>query len=179
MPQLPHVVRFSDILNSVVVVLCVGFLLVMLGISFTGFFYTLVSGDSLSWTYSLARLFIPWIGLLSITVAFKRGEHIAMTSLLNMMPGPVMSVLRLVNRAVLLLFSLLLMWYGWEYFDNSTDYYMVSDQIQIHSAWVAASLPVTGLIMFIHALTADDVTDAAPAFGLAELEAADTPKGND
>ena len=179
MPQLQHVVRFSDILNRVVVVLCVGFLLVMLGISFTGFFYTLVSGDSLSWTYSLARLFIPWIGLLSITVAFKRGEHIAMTSLLNVMPAPVMSVLRLVNRAVLLLFSLLLMWYGWEYFDNSTDYYMVSDQIQIRATWVTASLPVTGLIMFIHALTATHAVEAAPALGRAELEAAGKPKGID
>jgi len=41
---------------------CVACVLAMLGISFTGFVYTLVTGGALSWTYSLARLFLPWIG---------------------------------------------------------------------------------------------------------------------
>ena len=179
MAHLRHLTRVSDALNRVVVAVCVGCLLVMLGISFVGFFYTVVSGDALSWTYSLARLFIPWIGLLSITVAFKRGEHIAMTSLLNIMPAPVISVLRLVNRAVLLLFSMLLVWYGWRYLESSTDYYMVSDQIQIHAAWVAASLPVSGVILLVHALTASHMGEAAPGFGLAELKAARQPEGTD
>jgi TRAP-type C4-dicarboxylate transport system permease small subunit len=179
MPNLHGLTRVSDVLNRVVVAVCVGCLLVMLGISFIGFFYTLVSGDALSWTYSLARLFIPWIGLLSITVAFKRGEHIAMTSLLGLLPATVVSVLAMVNRAVLILFSVLLVWYGWRYLESSTDYYMVSDQIQIHSYWVAASLPVSGAILLVHALTARRAAEAAPGFGLAELESVRQSKGAD
>jgi TRAP-type C4-dicarboxylate transport system permease small subunit len=169
----------SDALNSVVVAACVGCLLVMLVISFVGLFYTLVSGDALSWTYSLARLFIPWIGLLSITVAFKRGEHIAMTSLLRVLPAAVVSVLGIVNRAVLILFSSLMLWYGWRYLQSSTDYYMVSDQIQIHARWVAASIPVSGLILLVHSLTDSQAAEAAPSLGAAELEAAGQPERAD
>lgn len=179
MPQFHRLTRVSDVLNHVVTAVCVGCLLVMLGISFVGFFYTLVSGDALSWTYSLARLFIPWIGLLSITVAFKRGEHIAMTSLLSVLPAAMVSLLGMVNRVVLILFSGLMVWYGWRYLESSTDYYMVSDQIQIHSYWVAASIPVSGVILLVHSLTASHATEAAPGFGAAELEGARHPDGAD
>jgi TRAP-type C4-dicarboxylate transport system permease small subunit len=137
----------------------------MLGISFIGFFYMILTGAALSWTYSLARLFIPWIGLLSITVAFKRGEHIAMNSVLNVLPSAVVSVLGLVNRAVLVLFSGLMVWHGWRYLQGSTDYYMVSDQIQIHARWVAASVPVSGAVLLVHVLAGSRVVEGAPGLG--------------
>lgn len=50
---------FSDRLNVVVIYVCVAFVGAMLAISFAGSFYMVITGDSLSWTYSLARLFVP------------------------------------------------------------------------------------------------------------------------
>ncbi|HEV7367506.1 TRAP transporter small permease [Arenibaculum sp.] len=142
----------SDGLDRAVTVACVACILVMLAISFIGFFYMVVTGAALSWTYSLARLFIPWIGLLSITVAFKRGEHIAMTALLAALPAPAVRVLRWVNLAVAGLFAVLLVHYGWEYFLGARQLYMVSDQIQVHARWVAAAVPATGAILLVHML---------------------------
>ena len=60
-----------------------------LAISFIGFFYMAVTGEALSWTYSLARLFVPWIGMLSITVAFKAGERDVAEFWLDMGPRKV------------------------------------------------------------------------------------------
>lgn len=147
----------SGKLNQAVVAFCVACVIVMLAISFAGFFYMILTGDALSWTYSLARLFIPWIGLLSITVAFVRGEHIAMSSLLRMLPSRLGSVLKAVSYVVLALFALMMIWYGWLYFLNSTDIYMVSDQIQIHSRWVAAAVPITGIVLMMHILCGADL----------------------
>ena len=48
----------SDAVNRVVLIGCVGCVLSMLSISFVGFFYMIITGEALSWTYSLARLFI-------------------------------------------------------------------------------------------------------------------------
>jgi hypothetical protein len=56
---------------------------------------------------------------------------------------------------------------------------MVSDQIQIHAAWVAASLPVSGVILLVHALTASHMGESAPGFGVVELKAARQPEGTD
>jgi TRAP-type C4-dicarboxylate transport system permease small subunit len=142
--------RSSDALNRAVVAFCVGCVIAMLAISFVGFFYMIVTGEALSWTYSLARLFIPWIGMLSITVAFKGGEHVAMNMMLRLVPARFATLLRWVSVALVALFALLLLWFGWDFFIESKQHYMVSDQIQVHARWVAACMPVTGAILAIH-----------------------------
>lgn len=160
----------SRTVNRAAIALCILCLLLMLSISFVGSFYMVATGDSLSWTYSLARLFVPWIGMLSITVAFKSGEHIAMSVLVQRLPGGVAKALAYVNIAVFALFAGLLVWYGWEFFVNSTQYYMVSDQLQVHHRWVAACVPVSGIILLIHLvdgsalLGANDTTASTPSY---------------
>ena len=140
----------SDRLNTAVIFVCIFFVLIMLGISFVGSFWMIATGDSLSWTYSLARLFVPWIGLLSATVALRYGEHIAMTLVTRNIPASWETALSWVVLAALALLGLLLVETGWQFFLNSTQYYMVSDQLQVHHRWVAASVPVTGLVILVH-----------------------------
>lgn len=140
----------SDRVNRLVVGFCVACVLAMLSISFIGFFYMIVTGEALSWTYSLARLFIPWVGMLSITVAFKGGEHVAMSMLVRVLPARLALALRYASLGLIALFALLLVWFGWDFFISSRQIYMVSDQIQIHGRWVAACVPVTGLVLLVH-----------------------------
>ena len=142
--------KLSDWLNRLIIGLCVLFILIMLSISFIGFFYMIITGAALSWTYSLARLFIPWIGMLSIAVAFKTGEHVAVTMLVRALPAPWSRALQYVTLALIGVFAVLLVWLGWDFFVGSTQYYMVSDQIQIHGRWVAACMPVAGVVLLVH-----------------------------
>jgi TRAP-type C4-dicarboxylate transport system permease small subunit len=141
---------FSDGLNRAVIAVCIGCLLVMLSISFIGSFYQVITGASLAWTYSLARLFVPWIGMLSITVAFKSGEHVAMTMLMRFLPERAVTIAAYFNLFVIGVFAVLLVWFGWDFFLGSTQYFMVSDQIQVHYRWVVVCIPITGLILLVH-----------------------------
>ncbi len=136
--------------NRIALFCCVLCILAMLSISFVGFFYMAVTGEALSWTYSLARLFIPWIGMLSITVAFHSGEHVAMNLLARLVPAPLVALLNVFVLVAIGIFAALLLWFGWQFFVSSTQIYMVSDQLQIHGRWVAASVPVSGAILLIH-----------------------------
>lgn len=136
--------------NKAALLCCVLCVLAMLSISFVGFFYMLVTGDALSWTYSLARLFIPWIGMLSITVAFYNGEHVAMNMLPRLVSSSLVMPLQVVSLVSVAVFAGLLLWLGWQFFVSTTQYYMVSDQLQIHGRWVAACVPVSGAILLIH-----------------------------
>jgi len=169
----PALTRISDVVNYVVTAFCVGCLMTMLGISVVGAFYMVVTGDALSWTYSLARLFIPWLGLLSITVAFRRGEHIAMNSLMEILPRPMGIAARAANYVIVGIFGLLMIWYGMDYFLGSRDYFMVSDQIQIHSRWVAVSVPITGLVILIHVLCGVNIFDPANPLDDTDLDISD------
>jgi TRAP-type C4-dicarboxylate transport system permease small subunit len=141
---------FSAALDRAVIGICIACFLVMLAISFVGFIYQLITGAALSWTYSLARLFVPWIAMLSITVAFRRGEHIAMAVLLRILPPQLVKVISYANLVIIGVLALLLVWFGWQFFITTTHYNMVSDQIQIHNRFVAACIPVTGLILLAH-----------------------------
>lgn len=141
---------FSARVNRAALLCCVFCVLAMLSISFVGFFYMLVTGDALSWTYSLARLFIPWIGLLSITVAFYSGEHVAMNILARLVPARMVMPLQVISLIAVAVFAVLLLWFGWQFFVSTTQYYMVSDQVQIHGRWVAAAVPASGAILVIH-----------------------------
>lgn len=169
----PALARISDVLNFVVTAFCVGCVVAMLGISVTGAVYMVITGDALSWTYSLARLFIPWLGLLSITVAFRRGEHIAMNSLMESLPRPIGRAARAANYVIVGIFAMLLIWYGANYFINSRDYFMVSDQIQIHSRWVASVVPITGVVILVHVLCGVNIFDPASPLGDVDLEVSD------
>lgn len=142
--------RLSDVVNQLVIVFCVSCVLGMLAISFTGFLYTLFTGDALSWTYSLARLFLPWIGLLSSTIALHSGEHVAMTLLVKLLPEPLVRLAAVLTLAVMAVFALLMIWYGWSFFQNATQVYMVSDNIQISRRWTAAAVPLSGVIFLLH-----------------------------
>ncbi|MDN3556977.1 TRAP transporter small permease [Halomonas maura] len=142
--------RLSDVVNQVAIVFCVACILGMLAISFTGFLYTLFTGDALSWTYSLARLFLPWIGLLSSTIALHSGEHVAMTLLVRLLPESLVKLCAGLTLVVMAGFALLIIWYGWDFFQNATQVYMVSDNIQISRKWTAAAVPLSGVIFLLH-----------------------------
>ena len=142
--------RLSDSVNQVAIVVCVGCILAMLGISFTAFIYKLVTGSTLSWTYSLARLFLPWIGFLSMTISLRYGEHVAMTLLVRSLPRVMVQVAAGLCLAVIALFAVMLTWYGWGYFTSATQVYMVSAQIHIPSKFTAVVVPISGVMMLLH-----------------------------
>lgn len=142
--------RISDGVNQVVILVCIVCVLTMLAISFTGFLYTLFTDQALSWTYSLARLFLPWIGLLSSTVALHSGEHVAMTLLMRVLPVNLVKVAASASLIVLAGFALALVWYGWEFFSNARQMYMVSASIQVSYKWTTIAVPLSGAIMLIH-----------------------------
>jgi TRAP-type C4-dicarboxylate transport system permease small subunit len=81
-----------------------------------------------------------------------------------------------VSLALIALFALLLVWHGWGFFDGSTQYFMVSDQLQVHYRWVAACMPATGLVLLVHLASGLDLLE--PLEPVAD-DAADTRSAAD
>jgi len=142
--------KFSDDLNLLVIIICIACVVVMLGISFAGALYQAITSSALSWTYSLARQFVPWIALLSLTIAFKNGEHIAMTMLINSVPRPLRLLLEVFILMAVAALAIVLIWQGWLFTMDSSQLVMISDQIQFSQQWVCASVPVTGGVLLCH-----------------------------
>ena len=145
--------RISDIVNMIVVVLGVLFVVTMLILSTIGITYQLVSGSALTWSYSLTRLFLSWLAMLSVTVAFKSGEHVAISMAIRYLSPKMLRATQYLNLILVGLFAVALIWYGMIFFENSTQLFMVSDTLQISHKWTALSIPVCGLIMCVHLLS--------------------------
>ena len=143
----------SDIVNKIVIVLGVLFVVTMLVLSTIGITYQLVFGSALTWSYSLTRLFLPWLAMLSVTVAFKSGEHVAISMAIKHLSPKMLRVTQLINLIFMGLFAVALIWYGLIFFENSTQLFMVSDTLQISHKWTALSIPVCGLILCVHLLS--------------------------
>ena len=145
--------RISDNVNMAVIILGVLFVVTMLLLSTIGIIYQLIFDSSLTWSYSLTRLFLPWLAMLSVTVAFKSGEHVAISMAIKHLSPKMLRATQLLNLVFVGLFALALIWYGLVFFENSTQLFMVSDTLQISHKWTALSIPVCGMIMCVHLLS--------------------------
>src|SRR5690554_447894 len=150
MPILTVIRRVSDEVNMLAIWLCIACFLAMLSISFIGFLYMLTTGRALTWTYSLARVLLPWIGLISGTVALRYGEHVAMTILAQVLPQSLVRITQVLCLVVIGLFAIMLIWYGWPFFMNARQTYMVSDMIRIPQYFTAVTVPLSGAIILLH-----------------------------
>ena len=73
-----------------------------------------------------------------------------MNILPRLVPASLIMPLQVVSLVSVAVFAVLLLWFGWQFFVSTTQYYMVSDQLQIHGRWVAACVPTSGAILLIH-----------------------------
>ena len=145
--------KISDVVNNGATVLAIVLFAVMLSLSLTAIFFQFVLDEPLTRAYSLTRLFLPWIAMLSITVALKHNEHIGVTMAIQHLPKSALRVVQLVSLCIVGFFGATLVWYGVGFFENSTQVYMVSDNLQVSHRWTAASVPLAGLVICIHLMS--------------------------
>lgn len=168
----PHALRrVSDGLNRIVIFVTVSLLVVMLTISTFGIVFEVAFNlfeffdaeeafvDSpLAWLYSqtrpsMTRLILPWVAMLSVTIGFKTGEHVGIAMLVRKLKPPALTVVKVVNYLVVALFGILLLWFGIGFFENATQYFMVSDTLQVSHKWTNIAVPICGAIMCVHLLS--------------------------
>jgi TRAP-type C4-dicarboxylate transport system permease small subunit len=160
--------RASDAVNRTTIAVCAVLLALMLLISAAGVALEaglalaartghaeLFESGILAWLYSntrpsLFRLLLPWFAMLSITVAFKYGEHIAISALARGLPAWARGLMRGICFACIALFAVSLVWYGAGFFEHATNLYVLSDTLQVSHRWTAASVPVAGVILCVH-----------------------------
>ena len=184
----PQTLRgISDQLDKVVIAVSVALVVVMLSIStlgilfrvsfalfeFFGLSFEFFRGGALDWAYShtrpsMTRLFLPWLAMLSLTVAFKRGEHIAIAMAVRNLPPGVLRLVQVANLGLVGLFGGALTWYGYLFVDNANQLHMVSDTLQVSHRWTDLAVPVCGLIMCVHLLSGVSLVEAREYTGEAD-----------
>ena len=97
------------------------------------------------WTEEVARFLLVWITFMGATLAFQRGRHIAVTFLVDALPGRLRQVTRILAVSVALGFMIALVLVGYRYTQMQS--FQTSASLGWSMTYVYAVIPVCGAVM--------------------------------
>jgi tripartite ATP-independent transporter DctM subunit len=103
----------------------------------------------LVWSDELASILFLWLAMLGAVVAFRRSEHMRMTTFVTMAPSIVRSFLQHTASTVSFVFLLLLVLPSIEY--AREEVFITTPALEIRNSWRAAALPVGIILMTVSA----------------------------
>ncbi len=121
-------------------------IVVEIAVLFAGVVARYLLRSPLVWSDELASILFLWLAMLGAVVAFRRSEHMRMTTFVAIAPPMFRSFLQQAALAVAFVFLLLLAWPSFEYAREEA--FITTPALEIHNSWRAAALP-TGIGLMI------------------------------
>lgn len=143
--------RISDIINRTAEVALLVIISVMAGVVFIEVLFRYVLMLPLFWTEEFARYCLVWSSLLGAGVALKRGEHIAVTFLVDRIPGGIGPQVAFLVPIFIALFLAVILWGGVHLVVITRD--QLSPAMRIPMSWPYLAIPISSSIMLYHELT--------------------------
>jgi TRAP-type C4-dicarboxylate transport system permease small subunit len=136
-----------DMLESMIRWTVVSLLAVMVVAIGSQVFARYIFHQSLYWTEEVARHVMIWMIFLASVVCVRRGFHLSITLLKERLRPDKQALMQLIGAIILAYFFYMMVVHGW----TLTQKTMVQRSSALHypMAYVYASLPVSGLLMFI------------------------------
>lgn len=108
----PHLV---DRIEEKVIALILG---LMTAITFANVIARYVFNSNILWALELTVFLFAWLVLLGASYAVKKGAHLGVDILINMMPEKPRRILGLITVSICIIFSLLMLKGSWDYWAN-------------------------------------------------------------
>ncbi len=139
--------RAMDWLEALIRWTVVGLLAVMVIAIGSQVFARYLFHQSLYWTEELGRHVMVWMVFLASVICVRRGSHLSITLLKEKVKPDKQALMTLVGSVILAYFFYMMVVHGW----SLTLKTMVQRSSALHypMGYVYASLPVSGLLMFI------------------------------
>ncbi len=110
-------------------------------------FFRYVLHDSPSWTEELARYVFVWITFLGSFVAFKRGGHVIVDTLLVALPPVAQRFLKVVVQLAIAALLVVLVREGWNMMLVTSN--TKATMLQVPMSWVYSAVPVSAALMLL------------------------------
>jgi tripartite ATP-independent transporter DctM subunit len=104
----------------------------------------------LTWSDELASILFLWLAMLGAVIALQRGEHMRLTTFLNMMSPPRRAWVETLSTCVVVLFVGLMLLPSYEHFDDQ--WVILSPALEWHDGMRVAAIGVGALLMLLISL---------------------------
>jgi TRAP-type C4-dicarboxylate transport system permease small subunit len=142
--------KVSDVLNWWCELALVFFLSAMTVAVFFEVLFRYVVHLPLFWTEEFARYCLVWSSLIGATVAFKKGEHIAVTLFLERFAPRNRRVFMLTAEMSVVVFLVVMLWGGIHL--TLVTSRQLSPALRVSMAIPYSSIPITAAVILVHAL---------------------------
>lgn len=154
---------------------CVAALVVLVGTMtgtvVAGVFCRYVLNAPLSWSEEVARFAMIWAAFIGGALAFRRGGHIAIGFVVDVLPKTLRWLVLAAGWLMMLAFLWMLFWYGWTLAEQVR--FQRSPALRMSMRYAYAAVPVGAALMIYHMCAAaletlrkGDAKLAAPPAGL-------------
>lgn len=169
------VVRIARGIDAAVTWLCVAALVVLVGTMtgtvVAGVFWRYVLSAPLSWSEEVARFAMIWAAFIGGALAFRRGGHIAIGLVVDVLPRALRWLVLAAGWMMMLGFLWMLFWYGWTLAEQVR--FQRSPALRMSMRYAYAAVPVGAALMIYHmcaaaleTLSRGDPKQPAPPAGL-------------
>ena len=119
-------------------------------ILFAGVLARYVFNAPLTWSDELASILFLWLAMLGSVIALRRGEHMRLTTFLNLMAPPRRALVETFNTCIVITFMGLLMLPSYEHFDDQ--WVILSPALEWHDGLRVAAVCVGAFLMLAIAI---------------------------
>ena len=142
--------RISDIINRITEVVLVIILAAMAVVVFLQVIFRYVFNFPLFWTEEFARYCLVWASLLGSAVAIKRGQHIAVTMLVERFPPALSRVLKIMALMSVAVILSIILWGGIQLVAITRA--QVSPALRVSMSVPYLAVPVGAGLMLLHTI---------------------------
>jgi len=103
-----------------------------------------------TWSEELARFLLVWLTFLGATLAYQRGRHIAVTFVVERMPGGVQRLCHAATALIGIGFLLVIVVVGYDYMQMQS--FQTSASLRLPMNYVYSVMPISATIMIWYAL---------------------------
>lgn len=103
-----------------------------------------------SWSEELARFLLVWLTFLGATLAYQRGRHIAVTFVVERLPGVIQRLCHAATALVGIGFLLVIVVVGYDYMQMQS--FQTSASLGVPMNYVYSVMPISAAIMIWYAL---------------------------
>ena len=107
--------------------------------------------NALTWSEELSRYLLVWGTFFGATLAYKRGNHIAVTFMVDLLPGRVRTAFRILSYVLSMVFFVIIAVQGFKMIQMQV--FQISPAMSLPMKHVYLAIPLSLLIMTVHSVS--------------------------
>jgi len=129
--------------------ICLVSMVLMTLITFVQVIGRYVFNHSLGWSEEICRFLVIWITFGGSAYAFRKGVHIGVTALVNIMPSKLRFLINLFSKLATIFFFVVLAYYGWLHTAQQIVNGQVAPATRLPIAIAYSAVPIGSVLVII------------------------------